>query len=86
MIPITAVGYAIRILELVPLALKGIADAREAVNDGTIAVKAMVASGRNPTQAEWNALNMQVDQLLGLLDTAANARRAELLAAANGDA
>lgn len=52
-----ALAYASLLLDLVPLALKGVSAAVDALTTGRNAVKAMVAENRDPTEAEWAALN-----------------------------
>ena len=59
-----ALRFALVLLdEVVPLALRGIRGAVEALESGRDAVSLMVAEDRNPTAAEWSGLNAELTAL-----------------------
>ena len=59
-----ALRFALVLLdEVVPLALRGVRGAVEALESGRDAVSSMVAEDRNPTAAEWSGLNAELDVL-----------------------
>ena len=59
-----ALRFALVLLdEVVPLALRGVRGAVEALESGRDAVSLMVAEDRNPTAAEWSGLNAELTVL-----------------------
>lgn len=64
-----ALVFASQLLNLVPIAIQGVAGAVEAFNAGKDAVKRMVAENRDPTDAEWAALNAATESLRSALQS-----------------
>ncbi len=63
-----ALKFALLLLdEVVPLAVRGVRGAVEALESGRAAVARMVAEDRNPSAAEWSALNAELEALRRLL-------------------
>ena len=59
-----ALKFALMLLdEVVPLAVRGVRGAVEALQGGRDAVALMVAEDRNPTAAEWSGLNAELEVL-----------------------
>lgn len=59
-----ALRFALMLLdEVVPLAVRGVRGAVEALESGRDAVALMVAEDRNPTAAEWSGLNAELEAL-----------------------
>ncbi|MDJ0944213.1 MAG: hypothetical protein QNJ30_12145 [Kiloniellales bacterium] len=59
-----ALKFALLLLdEVVPLAVRGIRGAVEALQSGRDAVALMVVEDRNPTAAEWSDLNAELEAL-----------------------
>lgn len=52
-----ALGFAIQILDLLPLVVQGVTGAIDVFNKGTEAVKHMRDENRDPTEEEWKELN-----------------------------
>lgn len=53
----TALAFAMKIIDLAPLVIRGAQGAAQAMTWGRAAIKTMVAEQREPTPAEWDALN-----------------------------
>ncbi len=65
-----ALTFAVQLLnEVVPLAIKGVVGAIEALENGRRQLKAMVEEDRNPTDEEWDSLNSELDDLTNALNT-----------------
>ena len=59
-----ALKFALLLLdEVVPLAVRGVRGAVEALQSGRDAVALMVVEDRNPTAAEWSDLNAELEAL-----------------------
>jgi hypothetical protein len=67
----TALTLAIQVLEVLPALITASADALGFIDSTTAALKAMQAEDRDPTDAEWGALNQQIATLRAQLDGAA---------------
>jgi hypothetical protein len=63
-----AIAFASQVLQLLPAVIRGVQGASQAMTWGADQVKAMVAEKRDPTPAEWDALNVMTaalgDQLM----------------------
>jgi hypothetical protein len=64
--------FALKVLELLPSAARGVESAVQAMQVGQAKVKQMVAEARDPSEAEWATLNSQVDGLMAALRSAAS--------------
>jgi hypothetical protein len=52
-----ALAFAMNVINLMPVVLKGVSGAMEAFTAGKAVVEGMVRDDRDPTPAEWDALN-----------------------------
>lgn len=59
----SALKFAMMVMDLVPLVVKGVTGAAEAFQAGRDAVKLMVDEDRDPTDEEWAALNADLDEM-----------------------
>jgi len=59
----TALAYAIQALTLIPSLIKTGADILTFVQETETALKKMQAESRDPTAAEWDALNAKIAEL-----------------------
>jgi hypothetical protein len=64
----TALALAIQALEVLPTLITASADALGFIDSTSSALKAMQAENRDPTDAEWAALNAQIATLRAELD------------------
>ena len=68
----TALAFAIQALTQLPALIQAGADIARAVQETIAALQALQAEGRDPTQAEWDALNARIAGDLARLDQAAH--------------
>ena len=61
--PTTALQLAIQILETLPSIINMTLEAAKYVKDSITALRLMQLEGRDPTEAEWNALNDTIQKL-----------------------
>ncbi|WP_316978035.1 hypothetical protein [Shumkonia mesophila] len=54
---INALAFASQVLQLLPAVISGVKGASQAMTWGAGLVKGMAAENRDPTPAEWDALN-----------------------------
>ena len=59
----TALAYAIQLLGIVPSLISAGTSVVQLVTDGKAKLTQMQAENRDPTQAEWDALNAQIASL-----------------------
>lgn len=62
------IPFALQLLSALPRLIAGGEQAIALIEAHTAALKAMVAEGRSPTQAEWDALNSVIGGLEAQLD------------------
>lgn len=65
-----ALALAIQALEVLPTLISASAEALGFIDSTTTALKAMQAEHRDPTDAEWAALNTQIATLRAQVDAA----------------
>lgn len=58
-----ALQFAAKLIQYATLATKAGMQVAELLEEGEAAVKAMVADGRDPTDAEWETLNLRIEQI-----------------------
>ncbi len=58
-----AAAYALSLLTELPGLISSGKQVIDLIQQGTAAMKAMQAEGRDPTSAEWDALNAQIKSL-----------------------
>lgn len=58
-----ALAFAAQILQMLPAVIRGVQGARDAMIWGADQIKTMVAEHRDPTEAEWDALNTMTSAL-----------------------
>lgn len=61
--PVTAVAFAIQILESLPQIMSMTVQAASYIHNSVTSLKLMQLEGRDPTDAEWDALNATVQSL-----------------------
>lgn len=61
--PTTALAFAMQILESLPTIINMTEDAVKYVSNSVTALKLMQLEGRDPTDAEWDALNKTIQDL-----------------------
>ena len=66
----TALLYATQILGILPQLLAAGKNVADLVTTGNAALKSMAAENREPTTAEWDALNAQITRLRAELHSA----------------
>lgn len=64
---LTVIDFADKLLALVPQVISAGGDVLNIITSGRTALAAMKAENRGPTQAEWDALDSQIDALMGQL-------------------
>jgi hypothetical protein len=64
----TALALAIQVLEILPTLITASSEALGFIDSTTAALKAMQADSRDPTDAEWAALDTQIATLRAQLD------------------
>ena len=64
---LTVIDFADALLALVPQVLTAGQDVLNIVAQGRSTLQTMKDQNRGPTQAEWDALNGQIDALMGQL-------------------
>lgn len=62
-------AFVLQLLDLVPLVVKGVAGAAEALSWGKDQIEKMVQEDRDPTDAEWDELNKKTEELRTALQT-----------------
>jgi hypothetical protein len=62
-------AFALQLLDLVPLIVKGVTGAAEALSWGKSQIEKMVQEDRDPTDAEWDELNKKTEELRTALQT-----------------
>lgn len=62
-----AAAFAIAVLQALPYLLQAGAEVGALVNSAVASLKAMQAEGRDPTAAEWAALNATMGETLAAL-------------------
>lgn len=62
-------AFALQILDLVPLAIKGVSGAAEALSWGRDQIEKMVQEKRDPSEEEWAELNKRTEELREELQT-----------------
>ena len=67
----TALALAIQALEVLPTLITASAEALGFIDNTTAALKAMQLENRDPTEAEWTALDAQIATLRAQLDATA---------------
>jgi len=60
---LTAIAYALQLLQAIPTLLAAGRDVAAMIEQGSTALKAMQAEGRDPTPEEWDALNATIAAL-----------------------
>lgn len=61
--PLSALAFAMKVIDLAPAAIAAVAGAKDAFDWGAQQVRAMVAENRDPTEAEWAELNARTEAL-----------------------
>lgn len=62
--------YALQLLQLLPTAIAAGANVMNIINQGQAALQSMIAEKRNPSDAEWDALNAATKALRDQLHAA----------------
>ena len=63
------IAFALKLFDLVPMIVSGLAGAKEAIEWGVGRIKTMQAEGREPTEEEWAELNSRTQGLREALHT-----------------
>lgn len=63
----SAIAFALQAMNLLPAIMKGVSGAMEAYSAAKAVIGDMVTTNRDPTDAEWDALNAATDKLRGAL-------------------
>lgn len=66
----TALLYAIQVLTAAPALITGFQNVKDMLADAATKLQAMVDEKRDPTPAEWDELNAQIDALRQQLHSA----------------
>jgi hypothetical protein len=64
---LAVIDFADKLLALVPQVIAAGGDVLNIIANGRTALAAMKAENRGPTQAEWDALDAQINALMGQL-------------------
>ena len=64
---LSVIDFADKLLALVPQVIAAGGDVLNIIANGRAALAAMKAENRGPTDAEWQALDSQIDALMGQL-------------------